>query len=374
MPKKAAGFALVLILGMTLLLSGVASAGFEDNYQKGRILYLKKKYKEAAQTFSRLASDYPRHSLRPDAIYWLGECYYARGKYREAVVEFERAATLAPNSPRAPDALLKRAYILSRLGEYEAAVSVFKDILARYPGAPAAGRAEENLNLLNQDRRKETAEPPEVKAARAVLGENALKAAQAEKTSKTKTSGKANRQRVQASAGMSDIMGAIKRGDLASFKTILTKFPYVVEFRNKEGKTPLHMAAAYNRLGMAKMLLANEADVNADSGSYIFVYTPLHEAARYNSLEAAKLLIANGAKINAGKYIRRKEWADRYSFTPLHQAVRYDHIEMVRLLLDNGADPNISAHPAVGETPLRMAREKGYRDIAKVLKAHLAIH
>ncbi|MBW2091928.1 MAG: tol-pal system protein YbgF [Deltaproteobacteria bacterium] len=373
MNKRLAVLPLIAVITI-MLLTGVAVASFEDNYQKGRILYLKKNYKKAAQTFSRLVLDYPEHNLTPDAIYWLAECYYALKDYREAAVQFERAADLAQNSPRAPDALLKKAYSLSRLGKYETAVSAFKSVLVRYPGTPAASRARENLCLLEKGGEKENIELPEIRAARAALGKKAIKAVAGHKTGGTESPGKTPQRRVKAAAGMSDIIGAIKHNDPATFKTILAKYPYVVEFRDREGRTPLHIAAAHNRIRMAGLLLAKGADVNADSGSYVFIYTPLHEAAKHNSVETAELLIANGAKVNAGRYVRRKDWADHYSFTPLHQAVRYHHVEMVKLLLENGADPNISAHPATGETPLRIARKNGYLKIAGILKDYLAVH
>ncbi|MBW1711476.1 MAG: ankyrin repeat domain-containing protein, partial [Deltaproteobacteria bacterium] len=73
-------------------------------------------------------------------------------------------------------------------------------------------------------------------------------------------------------------------------------------------------------------------------------------------------------------YIRRKEWAEHFSLTPLHLAVKHHRLEMVKLLLEKGADPNISAHPTTGETPLNIARQKGYLNIAEVLKAYWAVH
>jgi len=173
---------------------------------------------------------------------------------------------------------------------------------------------------------------------------------------------------------MADILPAIRENDMARAEAILDQYPYVVEYRDQEGNTPLHLAAALDLVDLAGLLLAHGADVNADSGSYVFAYTPLHEAARHNSQQVANLLISKGADINAGRYIRNREWADRYTYTPLLQAVRFNHFELAKVLLENGADPNISAHPSTGETPLRLARNKGYVNLTRLLLEYNAVH
>ncbi|MBW2062360.1 MAG: tol-pal system protein YbgF [Deltaproteobacteria bacterium] len=369
MTRKPSGLSLIMAVAMILLSARLATAGFEETYQQGRVLYLEENYDQAAQAFSRLTLQYPDHRLIPDAVYWLGKCYFAQKLYQRAMKEFEWAAQISPSWPRTPDALLMRAYSLSRLGKQEAATAGFKNVIARYPDSQAAEKARQSLGLEPKNKKDTNTVLPEIRAARAVLGEKVVPL-----TPKKKSSGQVSKRQVRGAAGMSDIMEAITQADLATFKTILAKYPYVVEFRDREGNTPLHKTAAYNRPHMASLLLAQGADADADSRSYVFIYTPLHEAVRHNNIEMVELLLANGAKIDAGRYIRRREWSDRYAFTPLLQAVRYNHLEMVKLLLEKGADPNISAHPATGETPLRLARRKGFLDIAEVLKTYLAVH
>jgi len=73
--------------------------------------------------------------------------------------------------------------------------------------------------------------------------------------------------------------------------------------------TPLHWAAANNRLEVVQVLLAHGADVNARDGDKDnardgdkdtpLYHTPLHHAARNNSLEVAQVLLAHGADVNA---------------------------------------------------------------------------
>ena len=59
------------------------------------------------------------------------------------------------------------------------------------------------------------------------------------------------------------------------------------------------------------------------------MWTPLHCAAWYNSLEVARLLIDLGVKIDV---------KNKHGQTPLHLAVRKDSIAAGKLLIENGAD------------------------------------
>jgi ankyrin repeat protein len=55
---------------------------------------------------------------------------------------------------------------------------------------------------------------------------------------------------------------------------------------------------------------------------------------------------------------------------PLHSAALYGHKAVVELLLANGAD--ISAKTPAGETSLQIATERGYKEIAELLRKHEA--
>jgi ankyrin repeat protein len=54
--------------------------------------------------------------------------------------------------------------------------------------------------------------------------------------------------------------------------------------------------------------------------------------------------------------------------TPLHLAAFYDHQDMVELLLANKAD--INAKNNKGETPLRVAADKGKQNLVELLRQH----
>ena len=110
----------------------------------------------------------------------------------------------------------------------------------------------------------------------------------------------------------------------------------------RQGETPIHFAAFHNAVGVAKVLLANGADVNAIDFSG---YTPLHIAAIQNSrIDVAAVLLANGANVNA---------KNRYGGTPLHHTAFLNAYNVAELLLANGA--NVNAVNSSGETPLHDA-------------------
>jgi len=117
---------------------------------------------------------------------------------------------------------------------------------------------------------------------------------------------------------------------------------------------------------IAKFLIAKGADVTAADSSGA---TPLHEAAglKTDALGIAKLLLEKGADVHAKQSTGK---------TPLHSAVWSGNKDIVQLLLTRWADPNAVAEfggvfgSAVQTiTPLMLANEKGYAEIAEMLRA-----
>jgi uncharacterized protein len=100
-----------------------------------------------------------------------------------------------------------------------------------------------------------------------------------------------------------------------------------IDLPNKNGETPLMIAAIDGELGVVKTLvLQKKANVNPVG------WTPLHYASTRGNLEIAQFLIANGAVVNA---------LSPSHTTPLMMAVQSGNEVLVKLLLDNGADLKI---------------------------------
>ena len=130
-----------------------------------------------------------------------------------------------------------------------------------------------------------------------------------------------------------------------------------LEYWNRDGETPLHLAAWANSSVAASILIANGADVNATKTKYNS--TPLHLATWKNATETAALLLKNGADVNS---------KTNNGYTPLHSAAYNNATETAALLLKNGADVNAKTNN--GRTPLDRAIREKHSEMQSFLRAH----
>jgi ankyrin repeat protein len=93
-----------------------------------------------------------------------------------------------------------------------------------------------------------------------------------------------------------------------------------------------------------------------DGHDRILLETPLHVAATYGYLAIARRLLAAGASADP---------ADHEGKTPLWHAANQGHAELVRLLLARGADPGRRSRD--GATPFVAAAIRGHLDVAHLL-------
>jgi len=208
------------------------------------------------------------------------------------------------------------------------------------------------------------------------------------RTSHTKATKKADEVPITAEG----IMDAASRGDVDKVRKILKQKPDLVNAKDANGATPLHMAAnplsggfiwAFGNYPETVSLLLNSgAEVNAKD---IDGSTPLHDAAYFQGWDATseritikgrivspgeltteiiRLLISNGADIEA------KSERDAQA-TPLHHAVAHGLKEAVVVLVQSGANINARLSAGGGRlTPLDVARLSNRLDIMNFLKSH----
>ena len=110
----------------------------------------------------------------------------------------------------------------------------------------------------------------------------------------------------------------------------------------------LHWAAYYGYVGVVKLLLQNDADVNAVDG---FKRSALHLAAEHGEVDVAKVLLRNGADVNA---------VDLQKYTALHWASWNWNIPCTLQLLCFGA--------AIDEQTIEKDKTKLLRPIEGRLK------
>jgi ankyrin repeat protein len=174
-----------------------------------------------------------------------------------------------------------------------------------------------------------------------------------------------------------EIHKAVIKGNLNKVVALLKDHSELIESKNNLGMTPLHLAVEHNQLGIAALLLANGANVDARDQRR---NTPLILAMfSYNHEEMVRLLLAKGADVNLanGQGKTALAWAaDRdqiddakillandadmeagKGYTPLLYAVIGTHTDMVELLLANGADPNTKVG---ARSPLYYSKQMNY--------------
>lgn len=113
-----------------------------------------------------------------------------------------------------------------------------------------------------------------------------------------------------------------------------------------EGWNLLYIAVGYEHDAIVELLLANDADVNAQNPPHGL--TPLHSAVYGDAVLIVELLIKNGANVNA--------LDDDRGFTPLHIAALKGYSIIFELLLINGA--NINARIKSGLTALTIVKSE----------------
>lgn len=147
---------------------------------------------------------------------------------------------------------------------------------------------------------------------------------------------------------------AVRSGAPKTVAFLLKQAGIQTDAANTADETALMLAANANDLALANLLIEAGASVNRPN------WTPLHYAASKGHTEMMRLLIENDAYIDA---------ESPNGTTPLMMAAYYATPKAVKLMLEEGADPTLQNKD--GQTALDMALSKDKKLSAQYIRVFL---
>jgi len=146
-------------------------------------------------------------------------------------------------------------------------------------------------------------------------------------------------------------------GALDRVRTIVRERGRLIDSHSKDGFTPLALASFFGHAAVAQYLIDQGANVSLAANNPMKV-APLHAAVSGRHFEIARMLVDNDADVNARQ---------QQGWTPLHGAAQGGDQELVKLLLAKGADREARAD--TGQTALDLAMTHGHGAVAALLEA-----
>lgn len=156
-----------------------------------------------------------------------------------------------------------------------------------------------------------------------------------------------------AQAADRSIYDIVKNEDQETLSDMVT-LGFDIDQKDRDGYTPLMIAASLGKADFAQFLIDNGADANARSFSGL---TAMHRAAQDGHNDVITILLSSDANINI---------PDMQGFTPLMVAVNANQRFTVEFLVKRGA--YINYRNAKGDTALKIADRKKFFPISNFLR------
>ncbi|KAI6171416.1 Kallikrein-4 [Aphelenchoides bicaudatus] len=136
-----------------------------------------------------------------------------------------------------------------------------------------------------------------------------------------------------------------------------------INHQDRYGQTALHVASQYGYYEAAKALIDKDLQlINSTDKDHWY---PLHYATFKRHCDIVKLLLENNADVNALSNFNNDDPTTSPHVSALYLSASYGHTECVRTLLNNGADITHQTHQ--GYTALHIASKYGNYDVVKAL-------
>lgn len=108
----------------------------KHDYEVAYSYVIQRDYGAAQAAFTDFMKRYPKDTLVPNALYWLGETHYQQRNFADAAEAFDLVTKLYASSPKAADSQLKRALSYSALGKNNEACAALADLDSKFQSAP----------------------------------------------------------------------------------------------------------------------------------------------------------------------------------------------------------------------------------------------
>lgn len=195
------------------------------------------------------------------------------------------------------------------------------------------------------------------------------------------------------SEAVSQFLQAAESGDLAQLQVLLAT-GVDINATNRQGRTAITLASLKQHYDCVEYLIASGADINKQDQT---CFNPFLLACLNNDLRLLRIVLKAHPDLNCLSRFGgvgltpacEKGHIDIVRELLLHTEINVNHTnfvgwtplleaiilndggstqqEIVRLLLEHGANPHMT--DKYGKTPLTLAQEKGYTDIAQLLIA-----
>ena len=148
-----------------------------------------------------------------------------------------------------------------------------------------------------------------------------------------------------------ELVAACKADDVEAARGCLERCPYAIHFKDDDGLTPLHVAAAHDSKKCVVALVDHAPAVPARTPCGD---TALHTAARHGAPQASAMLIAS--------HDFALDAPNTWDETPLHLAASSGSLETVKYFIGAGADKTLRDH--MKRTPYTVAEDLGYEELS----------
>ncbi|KAL8579599.1 hypothetical protein ACOMHN_025552 [Nucella lapillus] len=169
--------------------------------------------------------------------------------------------------------------------------------------------------------------------------------------------------------GQTPLHFAAMRGNEMACRDLLNNSHTSIEAQDKQGISPLHMAALHNQVEIAHMLIGAGATLRCIDNEQS---TPLHHACAEGNVELVRALFDAGAKTPEAwvKISNMVTDQDLEGSTCLHRAIDNGHYHVAKMCLEKRAEVNRPRKHYM--YPLHLAAMSGDVRIAKLLMNHSA--